>query len=97
MVQSEEERKVKKNEYIKKRWSEDKEFREYHSDYSKRYYKRNRDKILRKQKKLNTTNEDEIVDYHKTYYEQNKERLLQYQKDYYEKNKPRYQKYMRKY
>ena len=50
-------------------------------DYFKKYYKKNKSKLLKKQNK---------------YYEKNKDKRLEYQSDYYKKNKDNEKKRIRK-
>lgn len=89
--------KAKKNAYIKKRWKTDAEFREYHAEYSRKYYKRKRDELLAKQKENNEKKEKKVATYQQEYYQKNKKKLKEYQEKYYDNNKPRYKKYMREY
>ena len=90
-------KKARKNNYIAQRYENDSEFRDYQSGYSKKYYKKNRDDLIEKQKIHNTKNQESIKEYQKQHYQQNRDKLKEYSNEYYEKNKPRYKKYMRKY
>lgn len=56
------------------------------SNKNKKYYEKNREKILAYQKKYRKKNREKIVGQLKKYYEKNREKLLAYKKEYYEKN-----------
>lgn len=51
--------------------------------YNKAYYKKNREKLLEKQKQYNEQNKEKIFTYHKQYNEQTKEKISNYQQKYY--------------
>ena len=89
--------KAMKNNYIAQRYNTEPEFRDYHSDFSKRDYKKNRDERIDKQNAHNKMNQESIKEYQKQHYENNRDERKTYSKQYYEKNKPRYKKYNRKY
>lgn len=42
--------------------------KEQNSLYSKNYYQRNKEKLLKRQKEYNKNNKEKIKDYHKKYY-----------------------------
>lgn len=57
------------------------------SNYSKEYYKKNREQILKNQKRYYEKHKNEFKEYHKKRYENNKEKYLAYNKKYYKKNR----------
>lgn len=76
-------------------------------DYSKNYYKKNKESELKRSKNYVRNNEDKIKEYKKQYYLKNKgkkkltkeqeEHYIQWRKKYRQKNKPRIDAYMSEY
>lgn len=75
--------------------------KEKQGGYCKEYYEKNRDRILKNQKKYRKKNRDKIREYDKEYmkkyYQENKDRLMEYGKEYYQKNKEKRRKQNKKY
>ena len=61
------------------------------------YYRKHRESLLERQKKLNAKRQKEIKAYLKSYYSKNKSKMKNRQKAYYTQNKDYYREYMKKY
>ena len=65
----------------------DKKKRQKNKEKQKKYYDKNKEKLIEKQKKYYDKNKEELIEKQKKYYENNKEKVSEKQKKYYEKNK----------
>jgi len=69
----------------------------YYKEWSKQYYIKHREQILKRQKQYSKENSEKIKEYHKEYYQKNKDKLNEYseqwQKDNPEKVKKRDKRY----
>jgi len=63
------------------------EYCKIHSDSQKRFYEKNKTKILACRKEWAIKNKERVLNNNHKYYQENKETLLQKQKTYYQKNK----------
>jgi DNA mismatch repair ATPase MutL len=77
---------------IKKKREENKE---YYSEYSKRYYENNKEKIKKKSKKWQSENKEHRKEYLRKYSEENRESLREKKRDYVNKDKDRWREYYR--
>lgn len=57
------------------------------SEYNKKYYQNNKEKIITQNKEYNKRNRDKIIKRYKNYYETNKDQILKHNKEYYQNNK----------
>ena len=89
--------KAKKAEYIRNRYKTDPKYRKYLNQYSKKYYQKKRNELLKRQKQYNDEHAEERVKYMQDYYDRKKKELLERQQEYYQKNKGYYRNYMREY
>ena len=62
-----------------------------------KYYRENREKIIRKNREWQEANKKKVKKYLAGYYQNNKEDLLKRQQDYYKENIEYYRDYMRSY
>lgn len=60
-----------------------------HKEYHQMYYNKNKDKILKKNKRYNEENKEWYDNYKKEYYEKNKERINNRNNNNYQKNRKR--------
>ena len=60
-------------------------------------YRKNKRRLLKKQKRRNVGRKDDIKSYMERYYKQNRDELLRRQKSYYNKNVGYYRDYMKSY
>ena len=63
------------------------------SEYSKKYYEANKDKIGESTKKYRKENKDKITEYKKKYREENKDKIKESARKYYEANKDKIREY----
>jgi hypothetical protein len=66
-------------------------------EYSRKYYQRNREKLLEKAKEYSIKNREKILEYHKEHYQKNKNKRKQYQKEYIQLNSEKIKSKKRKY
>ena len=59
----------------------------------KKYYEKNKEKLLQRQKEYNQENKEKILQYQKEYCEQNREKIKEYKKQYREQNKEKINEY----
>lgn len=69
------------------------------SEYHKKYYQKNKDKIKGYQKEYRQKNKDKIKEYqkeyNKEYYQNNKDKIKEYQTEYYQNNKDKIKEYQK--
>jgi len=53
----------------------------------KKYYSKNREKILEKRREYYSNNKQKVLDYSRKYYQKNKSKKIQYRQEYYKNNK----------
>tara|TARA_R110002167_G_scaffold17660_1_gene67212 strand:- start:209 stop:814 length:606 start_codon:yes stop_codon:yes gene_type:complete len=71
--------------------------KEYHKEWYKEYYEKNKESIKETNKKYYEDNKESINEKHKQYRQNNKESIKEYNKDYNEKNKESIKEYTKQY
>ena len=73
------------------------ENKEKRSEYRKKYYEGNREKVLESRKKYRQENKEKFSEYIKKYLQEKKEKVLESRKKYRQENKEKFSEYMKKY
>jgi len=76
-----------RTDWFRKRYRDDKEFRERIRKTSREFYWRNREKCLAKSKKYYEENKEKKTEYHKEWFEKNKKRINKRERERYANDK----------